>query len=428
MRAAGVSIGKVRAKRRDPDANRTLATIEIDRKYAPIRSDARAMLRQKTLLGETFVEMTLGSNGRAARCPRAGGWTTTGSTPTVELDEILDALDPFTRAGVPHLAARPRRQRRGPRARPQRRASATCRASSRPAATSSRCSTSSAGAGSARARTGVVFGALTEKEGQLRTLITAQDDVFTAIANEREAFAETCRIFPTFLDESKADLRAARLVLREGRARGARPRAGDARPRPDARLARRLRRRDLRRFFANFDPLITVSQRSLPATSEMLAGLKPVLDRARARSCSSSTRSSTTSACTSTRCRTCSPTSAWRPRRRTKDAPEGDRPLPAPVRPARRRDGRDPAEPHANNRGNAYLNPLGVLTSPEGAKFKILPSFDCRNAGGEKEPGGDAATAVAGLPRPEALHLQGQAVADLPAPDRGELRREVSHP
>ena len=39
----------------------------------------------------------------------------------------------------------------------------------------------------------------------------------------------------------------------------------------------------------------------------------------------------------------------------------------------------------ASNRGNAYLNPLGVLSTPEGAEYKILPSFDCNNSG-EKKP------------------------------------------
>lgn len=39
-----------------------------------------------------------------------------------------------------------------------------------------------------------------------------------------------------------------------------------------------------------------------------------------------------------------------------------------------------------SNRGNAFLNPLGVMSTPEGAKSKILPNWDCNNAGGEKEP------------------------------------------
>ena len=47
---------------------------------------------------------------------------------------------------------------------------------------------------------------------------------------------------------------------------------------------------------------------------------------------------------------------------------------------------------NSSNRGNVYLNPLGVLSSPEGAKFKVLPSWDCDNSGGEKEPGGSPVT------------------------------------
>src|ERR671914_690511 len=45
VRSAGVPIGKVRAKRRDEANNRTLATIEVERKYAPLHTDAKAILR-----------------------------------------------------------------------------------------------------------------------------------------------------------------------------------------------------------------------------------------------------------------------------------------------------------------------------------------------------------------------------------------------
>src|SRR5947209_20594847 len=58
VRTAGVTVGKVREKRLDPRGNRTIATIELDRRFAPLHADARAILRQKTLLGETYVELT----------------------------------------------------------------------------------------------------------------------------------------------------------------------------------------------------------------------------------------------------------------------------------------------------------------------------------------------------------------------------------
>src|SRR4051812_22032626 len=55
VREAGVSIGHVVAKRVSPDGRRTLATIELDDRYAPIHQDARVILRTKTVGGETYV-------------------------------------------------------------------------------------------------------------------------------------------------------------------------------------------------------------------------------------------------------------------------------------------------------------------------------------------------------------------------------------
>src|SRR5215203_6156738 len=58
VRISGVPVGKV--KTLTPRAGRTLAEVELDERYAPVPSDARAILRQKTLLGETYVELTPG--------------------------------------------------------------------------------------------------------------------------------------------------------------------------------------------------------------------------------------------------------------------------------------------------------------------------------------------------------------------------------
>src|SRR4051794_28045789 len=57
---SGVRIGKV--KTIDPGkSGRTDVVMEIEPKYAPISTDTRAILRQKTLLGETYVELSPGS-------------------------------------------------------------------------------------------------------------------------------------------------------------------------------------------------------------------------------------------------------------------------------------------------------------------------------------------------------------------------------
>ena len=67
VRIGGVSVGKVKAVELAPPDQRvegydtTEAEIEIKPEFAPISTDARAILRQKTLLGETYIELTPGT-------------------------------------------------------------------------------------------------------------------------------------------------------------------------------------------------------------------------------------------------------------------------------------------------------------------------------------------------------------------------------
>ena len=120
MRVAGVPVGKVRKVEVGDGTNRTVATIEIERRFAPLRTDARAVLRQKTLLGETYVEMT---PGRSKETIPEGGQLPDGQVKdTVQLDEIFDSLDPADARGVPRLAEGPGQGHRRPRPGLQRRA------------------------------------------------------------------------------------------------------------------------------------------------------------------------------------------------------------------------------------------------------------------------------------------------------------------
>jgi hypothetical protein len=102
------------------------------------------------------------------------------------------------------------------------------------------------------------------------------DDTFEATAREKESLAETFRIFPTFLDESRLTM-----VDLESFSRETRPLIRDLRPalrdlRPTLRDVRALAP-DLTDFFRDLDPLITVSKRGLPALSEVLTGARPLL-------------------------------------------------------------------------------------------------------------------------------------------------------
>ena len=96
----------------------TEAVIEIDPQYAPISTDARAILRQKTLLGETYIELTSGTEpdgnpapvslGSAATAtdtksqpvqsiPEGGTLGISRTKEATQIDEIFNALDSQTR-------------------------------------------------------------------------------------------------------------------------------------------------------------------------------------------------------------------------------------------------------------------------------------------------------------------------------------------
>src|SRR2546422_6069521 len=96
VRIAGVTVGKVSQKSLDKRDNATTVTLQIDPKYEPIAKDTRAILRQKTLLGETYVELAPGDKS-SGTIPDGGRIARSHVAPTVELDEIFRAFDPKTR-------------------------------------------------------------------------------------------------------------------------------------------------------------------------------------------------------------------------------------------------------------------------------------------------------------------------------------------
>ena len=97
VRMAGVNVGKVKSKELDQGGARTIVEVQLDEAYAPVSKDSRAILRQKTLLGETYVELTPGNPRRAGTLPEGGTLPAASVSDTVELDEIFRAFDAETR-------------------------------------------------------------------------------------------------------------------------------------------------------------------------------------------------------------------------------------------------------------------------------------------------------------------------------------------
>lgn len=274
VRVAGVSVGKVVAKDLDPHGgNRTVATLELDRRFAPLHSDARAILRQKTLLGETYVELTPGT--KQARFVKEGGQLGNGQVqPTVELDELLAAFDPGTRQAF-HIWQQELARTITNRGQDFSDAIGNLPAFSTDATALLKVLYDQSSDLTKLVRnTGTVFEALSRNSGQLHNLITNSEATFSATAAQNEALAQTFSIFPTFLRESRLTFTKLQTFAlnTDPLIRDLKPVAHDLRP---TLHSVRLLAPDLRRLFHNLDPLIKVSKTGLPALRDTLRGLGP---------------------------------------------------------------------------------------------------------------------------------------------------------
>jgi phospholipid/cholesterol/gamma-HCH transport system substrate-binding protein len=275
VRMAGVNVGKVKSKELGPGGRTTVVEIEIDSRFAPIRRNTRAILRQKSLLGETYVELTPGSGkplGDGDLLPRGQVEETT------ELDEVFSAFDPKTRrnfqawlheAGIVTAGefsrdfndslgnVAPFFEDGADLLRPLDEQEIALRRLVRDS--------------------GRVFHAISREEGQLRGLITNGEATFGALASRDDALAETFQIFPTFLRETRATVQRL-----ERFARNSDPLVRDLRGPADD-LAPTLRdlgdlSPDLERLFRDIDPLVEASEKGVPAAERFFEGSEPVLE------------------------------------------------------------------------------------------------------------------------------------------------------
>ncbi len=383
VRVSGVSVGKVKDLQPDPAGNRSLATIEMQRAYAPIHKDARATLRQKTLLGETYVELTLGSK-KAPLVPEDGKLANARVEPAVELDEVLQLFPPQTRRDFARWMANSAAATKG-------------RGQDLNAALGNLAGFSDSGADLLTVldrnaatlqdlvkNTGNVFEGLTRDEGQLRAFLADSSDWLQATASQKEALATSIQILPTFLRESRTTL--ARLqrfsVDTKPLIDDLGPVARDLRP-----TLADLRRAspDLTTFFTSLPAVIRQSETGLPALSSVLRGVRPALDATGPFLAQLNPilqwlqlQQGTVSNFLSI------PGWALRGRSSTTHPGSNGHVLPqlivagsqTLVAPTRSRD----------NRGNTYFAPDALNFNSSRQGFDILPNWDCNAAGGQHKP------------------------------------------
>jgi virulence factor Mce-like protein len=273
VRISGVPVGKVQHKQLD--GKLTLALLRIDPAYSPLPADVKAVLRQKTLLGETYVELTPGTRN-GPKIPDGGTLKPGNVAQTVQLDEIFRAFDPKTRAAFrTWLDAQGRAfDKRG---RDLNAALGNLTPFEQDATTLLEIlNEQKADTRRLVTNTSVVFDALTQRGDQLRSLIQNSNRVFATTADRNARLKEIFTIFPTFLDESRAT--SVRLTAFS---RATNPLITELRP-----AARELSPTlidlkslapDLKGLFRDLGPLITASKAGLPAVRRILDDTTPLL-------------------------------------------------------------------------------------------------------------------------------------------------------
>jgi virulence factor Mce-like protein len=100
VRISGVNVGKVASV--EARGVNSYVTLDIQSQYAPIPTDTRAILRQKTLLGEAYVELSTG-DGKGPKFHDGGTIPSSHIEATQQLDQVLGSFDTPTQHNLQKL-------------------------------------------------------------------------------------------------------------------------------------------------------------------------------------------------------------------------------------------------------------------------------------------------------------------------------------
>jgi ABC-type transporter Mla subunit MlaD len=205
VRISGVNVGKVQNIVLAPNGRQALATVDIDDKYSPLPESTRAILRTKTLLGETYIELTPGSRD-GPELADGGTVPEANIAESVQLDEIFRTFNPETRAAFQEWMQEAAVAING-----QGQSLSYAIGEFEPTFEEFeklfRILDTQKLAVSQLFRTGATtFSALRGREGELASLIQSSNRVFSTTAARDRDIEALFKAFPTFLDESRLTL------------------------------------------------------------------------------------------------------------------------------------------------------------------------------------------------------------------------------
>ncbi len=210
VRIAGVNVGKVVSV--SSEGEKSLVTLNLQEKFAPIPADTRAILREKTLLGEAYVELSTGN--RSGPKLRDGGTIPNDQVEaTQQLDQILNA---FTKPVQQDFEAF--LDGTGVALKGQGQNLNDAFGNFDPTATELDDLAGILNAQGSSLQTmirdsGKVFTALGDRGSELQSLINSGDRVFRATSAENVSLTRTIDALPPFLVQLKATLRRLNTTL-----------------------------------------------------------------------------------------------------------------------------------------------------------------------------------------------------------------------
>lgn len=202
VRISGVNVGKVQSIALAPNGHQALATVDIEDKYAPLPESTRAILRTKTLLGETYIELTPGSS-ESPQLEDGGTLPEANIAESVQLDEIFRTFDPETRAAFQQWQQEAAIAING-----QGEALSFGIGQLEPTFTEfdrlfRMLDSQRLAVGQLFSNGAKTFTALRGRNGEVADLIQSSNEVFSTTARRDQDIEALFKAFPTFLDESK---------------------------------------------------------------------------------------------------------------------------------------------------------------------------------------------------------------------------------
>jgi virulence factor Mce-like protein len=279
VRISGVGVGKVIGVSLDRHTGLTRAVMEINPQFAPRPKNTRAILRQKTLLGETYIELSPGS--RSAGELGDGAALPPGQVaPTVQLDQILSTFDPTTRQAFETWM-----QQQGTALTGRGQDLNAALGELYPFATNVDSVLAVLRRDSAATSTllrdgGQVFSSIARSPTALQQLVNNSNAAFSATAAQASALAATIRAFPAFLVAQRQTIdRVKRFaVTTKPLVDELRPAAVQLSP---ALTSLAVLAPQLKSLLVNEGPLTRASQAGIPALERFLDTSVPFLTRAK---------------------------------------------------------------------------------------------------------------------------------------------------